>query len=84
MIMAGEVVNYTNDTKTIYTVSDIEYIPGKPKGLLNVAIMIASVDQCDGGKMGLKVPEGKTKFDFTSKDMVITGDGWILTRRGRM
>lgn len=80
--MAGEVVNYTNETKKIFAVSDMEYIPGKPQGLLETAVMIASVTQCDINQ-NLKAPEGKTQFGFTSKEMEITGDGWILTRRGR-
>ncbi|RDI85061.1 hypothetical protein Vi05172_g5044 [Venturia inaequalis] len=83
IIMAGEVVNYTNETKKIFAVSDMEYIPGKPEGLLETAVMIASVTQCDINQ-NLKAPEGKTQFGFTSKEMEITGDGWILTRRGHV
>jgi hypothetical protein len=45
--------------------------------------MIASVTQCDGGNPALKPPEGKNIFGFRSKEMVVAGDGWILTRRGR-
>jgi hypothetical protein len=80
VVMTGEVVNYTNDTKKIYSVSDIEYISGRPTGSMDVSITILSVNQCDGGNPMLKPPEGKNVFSFQSKNMTITQNGYILTR----
>jgi hypothetical protein len=82
--MTGEVVNYSNNTKKIYAVSDMEYLPGKLGGLLDVAIMIARVTQCDGGNAALKLPQGEMKLEFRSREMRVTQDGYILTRRGHL
>ncbi|KAF2435217.1 hypothetical protein EJ08DRAFT_656841 [Tothia fuscella] len=84
IIMSGEVVNYTNDTKVIYSVSDIEYIPGRPVGSLDVFVQILSVSQCDGGNIMLHAPEGKKVFSFESKNMTVLHDGYILSRRGHL
>lgn len=51
---------------------------------MDVSITILSVNQCDGGLPMLKPLEGKTVFSFKSKNMTITQDGWILTRRGHV
>jgi hypothetical protein len=81
IVMSGEVVNYTNDTKVIYAVSDIEYIPGRPKESLDVVVQVLSVNQCDSNNIMLRPPEGKKKFSFDSKNMTVLADGYILSRR---
>jgi hypothetical protein len=81
IVMSGEIVNYTNDTKVIYAISDMEYVPGRPKDSLDVVVQVMSVNQCDTNNIMLHAPEGKKKFSFESKNMTVLADGYILSRR---
>jgi hypothetical protein len=81
IVVTGEVVNYNNETKTIYAVSEIEYIPGKVKGFKDVVTQILQVNQCEGGNLGLHAPVGKNVFSFSSANMTSLQDGFILGGR---
>jgi hypothetical protein len=94
IMLSAEIVNYTNDTKKIYSVTEMEYVPGLPKGALDTGLQIIDVTQCDsstGGMQGhsgsegmIMAPKDKKKFSVESKKMSITQDGFILFRRGHM
>jgi hypothetical protein len=68
----------------IYSVSDVEYMPGRPQGSLDVVVQVLSVNQCDSGNIMLHAPEGKKVFSFESKNMTVLHDGYILSRRGHL
>ncbi|KAF2668934.1 hypothetical protein BT63DRAFT_478836 [Microthyrium microscopicum] len=84
VIMSGEVVNYSNDTKVIYAVSDVEFIPGRPPGSLDVQVQVLSVNQCETKDIRLHAPEGKKAFSFQSQNITVLNDGYILSRRGHL
>ena len=79
ILVNAEVVNLTNDTKTIYALIDIEYVPGKAK--LEASPVTLSVGQCDGGGIGLTPTEGAKKWNLESKPMTIQSDGYIFAIR---
>src|SRR6195952_5114098 len=81
IMVTGEVVNYTNDTKKIYSVSDLEYIPGRPAGSLDVSVQVVSVNQCESSDISLHPPAGKKVYSFKSQNMTILQDGYIMSRR---
>jgi hypothetical protein len=82
VVTSGDVVNYTNDTKTIYVIHDIEYIPGKPKDFLDASTQVLSVGMCDG-KMGIFQPNSATKrFSLADeKGETVSRDGYVFNIR---
>lgn len=46
LLLSAEIVNYTNDTKQIYCQTEMEYIPGKPAGAIEIGLQVLEVDQC--------------------------------------
>jgi len=82
--MTGEIINYTNDTKVVYSVSELEYIPGRPAGSLDVVTQVLSVNQCESSDVKLRPPGGQKIFSFKSKELTVIQDGYILARRGHM
>jgi hypothetical protein len=80
-LMTGEIVNYTNETKDIYTVSEVEYIDGRPDGMLDTDVVVLNVNQCISGDLALHPPEGKKKFSFGSPEMTVEKAGYIMSRR---
>jgi hypothetical protein len=96
LMLSAEIVNYTNDTKQIYSVTEMEYVPGRPRGSLDMGLQILDVGQCDtkagaggmsgmsGGEGMIMAPKDKKVFSVESKKMSITQDGFILFRRGHM
>lgn len=47
-MMMGEVVNYKNETQHIFSVTDIEYLPGKAPGMLDAYTSVLDVGRCGG------------------------------------
>jgi hypothetical protein len=45
LMVTGEIINYGNETKKIYAVSDVEYMPGKPEGYMEASVTIVTVNQ---------------------------------------
>jgi hypothetical protein len=93
IMLSAEIVNYTNDTKKIYSVTEMEYVPGRPRGSLDTGLQIIDVGQCEvkgstAGMAGMEgmimAPKDKKIFSVESKKMSITQDGFILFRRGHM
>jgi len=87
-----DIVNYNNKTVNIFTVSEIEYVPGRPAGLLQANSVSISLGMCDG-KSGTKLLEpmskgqtadGKKKFTITGKDVIVARDGYFLNWHGHM
>jgi hypothetical protein len=85
VIMSAELVNYSKETKNIYAVTEIDYLPGSTPGIMDTSVGIMSVNQCDDlPNPFLQPPVGKKAFDMKSKEITILQDGYMLSRRGHM
>jgi hypothetical protein len=77
LIMNGDVINYTNETKYVYTLNEIEYVPGKLKGMADASMYVMVPGQCDG-QFGLVLPSGQKVFTLKGHPFNVTHDGTIL------
>jgi Stress up-regulated Nod 19 len=86
VVLSAELVNYTNDTKKVYSVSDVEYIESPGAGSIHASLNIFDTTTCDSSasSQGMAPTHGRTKWSNKSKKVQITKDGYILTRRGHM
>jgi hypothetical protein len=87
-----DIVNYNNKTVNIFTVSELEYVQGKPAGLLPAISVAIALGMCDGAS-GMKLLEpmakgqtadGKKTFSIAGRDVVVARDGYILNWHGHM
>ncbi|KAE9964922.1 hypothetical protein BLS_007981 [Venturia inaequalis] len=46
LMLSAELVNYTNKTKDVYAQTEMEYVPGKPTGAIEIGLQVLEVDQC--------------------------------------
>jgi Stress up-regulated Nod 19 len=85
VIMSAELINYAKESKNIYAVTEIDYLPGDTPGMMDTSVGIMTVNQCDLiPNPFLQSPVGKKMFDMKSKDITILQDGFMLSRRGHM
>ncbi|KAF2670171.1 hypothetical protein BT63DRAFT_424121 [Microthyrium microscopicum] len=84
IVATGELVNYANDTVSVFAVTETEYLPGKPEGFKDVVTEVFSVNQCDGGNLALRPPPGQLKYSLKSQNMTILHDGYVLGRRAHL
>jgi hypothetical protein len=80
VVFFAELINNTTKTLEVYSVTDIDYIPGDPAGIMDSSVGIVSVNECDGGipDPALPVPAGETIFSVKSKPMTITESGYMV------
>jgi Stress up-regulated Nod 19 len=80
-----DVVNYNNDTRTVYTISEMEYLPGKQEGFLQSISTGIDLGICSG-KSGLFIyaPKEQSKFSFEAKEMTFERNGYILNAWGHL
>jgi hypothetical protein len=71
--MTADVVNLSNKTRQIYAAAEIEYIEGKVPGMMDAAILMTNVGQCDGDLGIFQAPEGQTKFFVNGTEMDVFG-----------
>jgi hypothetical protein len=85
IIQMIDIVNYNNESQTIYTISEMEYLDGKQPGFLSSATTGIDLGMC-AGKTGMFVhaPNGQQKFTFAGKDITIERDGYFLNVKGHM
>lgn len=83
--MAGDIVNFTNEKKIVYTMIDIQYVEGKPEGHQEAVTQLWNVGQCEGeGKVGFDIPKPRPdqkKFALRSQNMTMVQDGTFLAFR---
>jgi hypothetical protein len=77
LMQIGDLVNYSNETKTIYSVAEVEYLEGKPLGLMNATTELLNINECDSG-YAFHAPEGQKVFSMKGKPMTATRDGYLL------
>jgi hypothetical protein len=75
MWFTSELVNYSNENKTVFAVVDFDYVEGK--GKTDVSSETLGVTQCDGN-IGLRPPKGQKKFNLESKAMKLEHDGALF------
>lgn len=80
-----DIVNYNNVSRSVYTISEMEYLPGKQEGFLQSTSTGIDLGRC-AGKTGMFVhpPPGQKKFTFAGKDFTIEKDGYFLNIHGHM
>ncbi|KAE9980993.1 hypothetical protein EG328_011894 [Venturia inaequalis] len=84
LIMNGDVINYTPADKIVYTLNEIEYMPGKAKGLMEASMYVMVPAQCEG-QFGIISGAGRSpQFSVKGKAMTVTRDATILAFRGHL
>lgn len=85
VVMSAELVNYGTETKNIYVVTEVYYVPDSTPDMMDTSVGIMSVNQCDRfPNPFLHAPPGMKAFVMQSKNITITQDGYMLSRRGHM
>jgi hypothetical protein len=79
IMMMGDVVNLTNDTRVVYTKTDIEYIPGKVPGVMDASIQMVNVGECEGGSGIFSAPADLKKFTLNGTAMQVENNGYLIT-----
>jgi len=85
-----DVVNYQDRERTLYIVSEMEYIPGKPEGYIHAQSRIVPMGVCDGGlgvlaAVNVRPPVGEKKFILEGKkDIEIIQDGYLTYTAGHL
>jgi hypothetical protein len=79
MLNMIDVVNYNNVERTVYTYTEIEYLPGKPAGYIDSNLQLIDPGQC-GGEHGTLIhpPKGIQKFQVNSTGIIAALDGYII------
>jgi hypothetical protein len=93
ILLTGDLVNYNNETKEVYMISDLQYVEGKATGLLETTFHLIPAGACEGGKssspgplggVSVKPPKDQKKFAIKGGGIEIKEDGKILVIRGHM
>jgi hypothetical protein len=80
-----DIVNYNNETRTVYTVSEVEYLPGKQEGFLQSISTGIDIGMCSGQSgLGIFAPKNETTYSFEGKHMTFERDGFILNAWGHL
>jgi len=79
-----DIVNYTNNTREVVSVTEMEYIPGKPAGLMDATQQLIDPTMCDGNNSGSVSRGHKAKFTLESKEMTFLSDGIFIQPRGHL
>jgi hypothetical protein len=73
-----DIVNYTNNTREVVSVTEMEYIPGKPTGLMDATQQLINPTMCDGNNSGSVSGGHNAKFTLESKEMIFLSDGIFI------
>jgi len=68
IVMQLDIVKYNNFPQKIYLLGDMEFIEGKPEGLLDTSIQLANVGKCTGQGLYVNIPKGKQQFTLSGKE----------------
>jgi hypothetical protein len=88
-----DIINYNPEPRTVFTVSEMEYVDGKPTNLLAANAIPINLGMCDGAAAKKTIMEpmakgqtadGKRRFTLTGKDITIARDGYFLNWHGHM
>jgi hypothetical protein len=88
-----DIVNYNNEIRTVFTVSEMEYVPGTPVNVLPANAIPISLGMCDGMSAMKSILEpmakgqtadGKKNFTLSGRDITISRDGYFINWHGHM
>jgi hypothetical protein len=92
VLIMGDLVNYNNETREVYMVSDMQYVQGKATGLLETRVHLLSVKTCESIKQGpmgilgalfIRPPVGQKQFSLAGSGLQVKDDGKLLLLRGK-
>jgi hypothetical protein len=78
-----DLVNYQDRERTVYVVSEMEYLPGLPDGYRHAQDRVVNLGACDGddGRMAGYIHPATDRKKFTlsgKKDIEILDDGYLV------
>jgi hypothetical protein len=80
----GDVVNYNLDERSVFSVTEFDYIKGKQPGFLDTSAQNLPANLCNGIMelaTGFSPPKGQKKFSIQGKPMTVAKDGYIVAIR---
>jgi hypothetical protein len=80
-----DVVNYNNETKEVWQLSEIEYLPGKMEKMMPVSRQVLGIGMCSGlNSLLVRPPPGKTKFTLEGGGIHVIRDGYVVHAKGHL
>jgi hypothetical protein len=83
VVLSIDLVNYNADDQEVFVQSELEYVPGQPKGFAHGETRQIPVGVCDGSgawekAVNIHPPKGVKRFELKGKkDMEILADGYL-------
>jgi hypothetical protein len=82
ILIGVDVVNYNKDAKLVYTVSEIEFLEGRPEGTMNTVQQTINIGMCNGmDGLNIRPPQGQEKFSLNGSDITFLRDGYLIQSR---
>ncbi|KAF2664955.1 hypothetical protein BT63DRAFT_464214 [Microthyrium microscopicum] len=80
-----DLVNYNTEDQEVYTMTELEYVPGKPAGYHDAYMTLIDPGIC-GGPSGAAIhaPKGVNKFSINSSDILMNEPGHFVYTSGHM
>lgn len=75
----AEIVNYNPTNRTVFLNMELEYLDHKPEGYLDTSTIVVSATGCEPPVY--KAPSTEKKFTFTSENITISQNGFIVNAR---
>jgi len=84
-----DIVNYHEQERTLYTISEMEYFEGKPEGFVHAQSKILPMGMCDGlgalAANNIHPSIGNKKFVLSGKkDIEVIKDGYLVGTYGHL
>jgi hypothetical protein len=85
IVIGIDMVNYKDTPRTLYSVSEIEFLPGKSGDLLPAEQMTLDIGTCGGAKgTAIHVPKDQTKYSIRGQEITVAKDGYFINMRGHL
>jgi hypothetical protein len=74
-----DIVNYFEEARDIYMVSEVEYLPGLATGTLQAEQHSIDLGLCDSQNgLNIQAPKGQTKWSLTGSPILVAEPGWLV------
>jgi hypothetical protein len=79
LMVVTDTVNDNNVRRSVYTVTEFEYVEGRPESLMGSMDQVIDLGMC-GSKTGfyLRPPPGEKKFSLNSTGIIFARDGYVV------
>jgi hypothetical protein len=74
----SEIVNYDPKQKELYLIVDVEWVPGKSDGLMNVGMGALNTDTCKSATGGRLVPPNDKPASYKGNEYTMNSDGYFV------